>query len=374
MKKFNIFYFESFSFDRKTLVADFLYSFDREEFFTEQIDFSSELELRWNIDDSVIQSLLFHCHIALWISYYKLFPAKQLKVLSGDLDAGQINFWKKFYINGLWEFLIKNNIKPDWLFQFESDSCVHYSLISPFEDKGSTWNGVEGEGFWRALLPWGWWKDSIVSALLLEDKLDFTPYVFWKIDSIKSETLAVLWKDALLTRRTLSPNLFSLNDKWYYNGHVPITGIIAFISIVSAYLYNYKYIVLSNEWSANEANTTWEWIEINHQYSKSLEFEQDFDNYLCEYVTEDIKYFSLLRWFSEYKIAEIFSQQAQKYFLAFASCNKNFVITGEKKHRWSWCDRCEKCAFVFLILRNILRKFIWSSSSRIYFCWFDMIQ
>jgi len=46
MKKFNIFYFESFSFDRQTLVADFLYSFDREEFFTEQIDFSSELELR----------------------------------------------------------------------------------------------------------------------------------------------------------------------------------------------------------------------------------------------------------------------------------------------------------------------------------------
>ena len=33
----------------------------------------------------------------------------------------------------------------------------------------------------------------------------------------------------------------------YYNWHVPITWIIAFVSIISSYIYDFKNIVLSNE-------------------------------------------------------------------------------------------------------------------------------
>jgi hypothetical protein len=36
---------------------------------------------------------------------------------------------------------------------------------------------------------------------------------------------------------------------------VPITGIIAFVLEIAAYLYDYNYIVLANEKSANEPNT-----------------------------------------------------------------------------------------------------------------------
>ena len=80
--------------------------------------------------------------------------------------------------------------------------------------------------------------------------------------------------------RTMDPKLFVMNQEGYYNGHVPISGIIAFVLVTAAYLYDYKYIVMSNEKSANEGNTVLEGIEINHQRSKSYQFEADFNAYI----------------------------------------------------------------------------------------------
>jgi len=62
----------------------------------------------------------------------------------------------------------------------------------------------------------------------------------------------------------------------------------------------------------------------------------------------------------EYKIAEIFSKQ-KEFFSDFSSCNNNFKITppsippltGEGSSLL-WCNKCEKCTFVFLILSNFL--------------------
>ena len=102
MQKFKTFYFESFSFDKEKLEAQFTYSFDREEFFDEIIYFESDkFKFRDDLDFKKINNLFFHLHLALGISYYKLCPTKDLVVKSGILDEKQINFWKKFYKNGL---------------------------------------------------------------------------------------------------------------------------------------------------------------------------------------------------------------------------------------------------------------------------------
>jgi hypothetical protein len=63
---------------------------------------------------------LFNLHIALGISYYKLFPTKTLEVKSGYLNDEQIAFWEKFYRNGLGEFFIKNDIDFRELINFEN--------------------------------------------------------------------------------------------------------------------------------------------------------------------------------------------------------------------------------------------------------------
>jgi hypothetical protein len=144
---------------------------------------------------------------------------------------------------------------------------------------------------------------------------------------------------------------------------VPISGIIAFVLTTAAYLYDYNYIVMSNEKSANEGNTEIDGIVINHQRSKSFEFEEAFSQYLNNYISSDLHYFSLLRSMYEVKIAELFARYTQ-YFDVFSSCNTNFKVNEDSTHQIGsstydnqrWCGKCPKCAFVYTILRPFISK------------------
>ena len=346
MNKFNTFYFEKFDFDSTSLKAKFFYSFDKKERFEEIIDFKNEFfQIEKKLNKKIINNILFSIHIALWISYYKLFPTKELVVESGYLSNSQIAFWQKFYKNWLWEFLYKNKISPKWLFSFKIQQTFTLGIEKFSLDSK------------KALVPVWWWKDSIVTIELLKEAgIDFDLFVFWKSDILKENTAKISWKKILLIKRYLSENLFNLNKSWYYNWHVPITWIIAFVMLFVAYIYDYKYLILSNELSANCWNTIWEDFEINHQYSKSLEFEKDFKKYVEENISNDVKYFSLLRGMYEYKIAQIFSKKAKKYFSSFSSCNANFKILEKWNKNSFWCNNCPKCAFVYTILSGFLNR------------------
>ena len=349
MKKFYKFYFSNFEFNNSTMEAVFRYNFDNQVFFEEIIDFSSKnFKIRGDFDIETLNNILFHLHMALWISYYKSCPTKELIVESGYLDEYQINFWKKFYINWLWEFLYTNKINPKKLFNFFNCSRKKY-IKKDFSVSN------------KALVATWWWKDTIVSIELLKKPwIDFDLVVFWKKDKLKKNTAKISNKKILSIKRKISENLLELNEEWYYNWHVPITWIIAFALEAASYIYDYKYIVLSNEKSADFWNIEWEWVEVNHQYSKSLEFEKDFWVYVKNYISDNTKYFSLLRWMYEVKIAELFAEYWKQYFWNFSSCNVNFKILNEKNHNkkdWKyWCNSCPKCAFVFSILRPYLKK------------------
>ena len=110
------------------------------------------------------------------------------------------------------------------------------------------------------------------------------------------------------------------------NGHTPFSAIVAFLSLYCTYLIGGEYIVLSNESSANSGNI--EGREVNHQYSKSYRFENDFTEYVGENLLSGIRYFSLLRPFSELQIAKQFALLPQ-YHKVFRSCNR-----GSKKNIW----------------------------------------
>jgi hypothetical protein len=111
-------------------------------------------------------------------------------------------------------------------------------------------------------------------------------------------------------------------------------------SFIMAYLNNKKYICLSNEASANEGN--FEGLKVNHQYSKSYEYEKDFREYANTYLNPNISYFSLLRGYNESEIVDIFLRN-KKYLNIFRSCN---VGTKENK----WCSHCSKCLYVYIML------------------------
>ena len=134
--------------------------------------------------------------------------------------------------------------------------------------------------------------------------------------------------------------MLDLNAQGFLNGHTPFSAIVAFSSILVSIIYQKKYVCLSNEASANESTILDE--EVNHQYSKSYEFEVDFNEYVSKYITKEIKYFSLLRPLSELIITHIFSQ-LKEYHNVFRSCN-----VGSKKG--IWCNKCAKCLFVYVML------------------------
>lgn len=372
MQKFSKFYFKKFEFDNSNLQAKFHYSFDDEVFFEEVLSFNNDnFTISENIDNNILNNILFHLHIALWISYYKAFPTTDLIIESGFLDDFQIKFWQKFYINWLWEFLYSNNISPKWLFNFKNKLKLPEKIY--IVENHEEFNSVSVKNK-KSLISIWWWKDSIVTIELMKNAwLNFDLFVFWKIDPLKQFTWSISWNKILSVQREISPKIFELNDIWYYNGHVPITWIIAFVKQVVAYLYNYDYLILSNEKSASYWNLSWEWVDINHQYSKSLDFEKDFSEYVFKYISKQASYFSLLRWMYEVKIAELFVKYWKKYFKNFSSCNNNFKINKnissspyqrakEKNLRfikwWQvyWCNNCPKCAFVFSILRPYLTK------------------
>lgn len=346
MKNFSTFYFEKYSFNTETLEATFYYNFDKELFFEEKICFSDDrFVLRKDLKDDIIQNILFHMHLALGISYYKFYPTQSLVIQTAKLTKEQIKFWKKFYINGLWEFFYRNQLSPEGLLNFSSNAENEFKKVD--------FNVSE-----KYMVPIGGGKDSIVSIELLKQLgKEIDGVTFAQKDNILYENTSQNAQiKRLFIKRELSKNILEVISEGAYNGHVPITGIIAFVLEMACYLYDYKYIVLSNELSANFWNTLWYGVEINHQWSKSLDFEKDFWEYVLKYISSEVKYFSFLRPFYEIKIAEMFSLYAKKYFTNFSSCNTNFKIFSNEKKNTYWCNNCPKCAFVYAILRPYLTK------------------
>ena len=292
-----------------------------------------------NIDKSFFEYLVFNTGMVELISYVKCTCSPNIIVNCGYLDDYQIDWFKKLYYNGLGEFLYRNgiNIDQDNLFNITSNGKKQEFNIN-YEGKGN-------------LIPVGGGKDSVVSLELLKDSYnDNTCFIINpKGANIECANVAGYEDKTITVERIIDrKKLIELNDNGFLNGHTPFSAIVAFISYLCAYLSGKKYIILSNEDSANESTVLG--TNINHQYSKTLEFENDFNDYTNKYFGIDIKYFSLLRPLTEFQIGMLFSD-LEKYHDVFKSCN-----LGSKGDTWNWCCNCPKCLFVFTILSPFLYK------------------
>ena len=159
----------------------------------------------------------------------------------------------------------------------------------------------------------------------------------------------------LFVRHEIDEKVNELNETGLvYNGHIPISAVYAFMGVLTAIVYDYAYFIVSNEKSANFGSVLYHGMEVNHQWSKSEEFEMAFRSYVSIFITSDIQYFSFLRPLTEIKIVEQFSKY-KNYFPHFSSCNKNFTVF-KKGSSKRWCGECAKCAFMFLMLSSFLSK------------------
>ncbi len=302
-------------------------------------------EVKREVSTQLLRTIVSQLHLILGISYWKLFCSEKIILKSTSLDEQQAQFWNSIYTKGLGEFYYRNSIDYRNLVSFPST----HSNVLP----------VSVHNVNRSLVGIGGGKDSIVTVELLKKaNKQFTGYSILKQDSsIIHDTVRIGEIESLVVERILDPQLANLNArKDTYNGHVPVSAIYAFVGVLLAALYDFSNIIASNEHSANYGNTDYLGMVVNHQWSKSQEFEKLFASYIHDFVTPDINYFSLLRPLNEIEIAHIFSQYPQ-YFPYFSSCNRNFSSTkmiaeGSTK----WCGECPKCAFVFALLAAFIDK------------------
>ena len=288
-------------------------------------------------DLKLLQTMVFSLGMAELVSYWKCACPPTVLVKCGALDEFQINWWKKLYYNGLGEFFYRNGIKTDF------DSFM--KIIPDSTDVPRfTETGRERKG---ALIPVGGGKDSVVSLELLSGMKNYNLcYIINPRGATLNCAHTAGYSDEQIIglSRTIDKGLLERNAAGWLNGHTPFSAIVAFSSYICAVLTGKKYIALSNESSANESYV--EGTDINHQYSKSTEFERDFREYTSRYFLSCPEYFSLLRPLSEWQIAREFVKHP-KYFPVFQSCN-----LGSKTD--IWCGKCAKCLYVYILLSAFL--------------------
>lgn len=294
------------------------------------------------------EKLIFSLGLVELISYWKIACPPQVVVEAGELDEDQIRWWKHLYFNGLGEFFYVNNIKEADPENFMEIRCAGRKDSA---ETAAAWEkNVPARSISQGVLvPIGGGKDSVVTLdLLRRAGLPVYGYIINpRGATVNTAGAAGLGEGRVMSvRRTLDPNMLELNRRGYLNGHTPFSALVAFSSLIAARLLNLSYVALSNESSANESTVAGS--TVNHQYSKSFEFEQDFHDYVRRYLPGNAYYFSLLRPLSEFQIAKYFAGLKQ-YHPIFRSCN-----AGSKTD--SWCGHCPKCLFVYLILSPFLSR------------------
>ena len=333
MKSYKAFIFESYKLDRNKKTVTFLYSFDDKIKFEELIDFSDS-KIEWKkVNDKLLEKILFNLHLAIGVGYYKAYCPKKIIIRSGILNKAQAEFWNNIYLKGLGEFFYCNKIDFRGLINFPCKNTPVFSLRADLKN--------------RVISPLGGGKDSCLAAEILKElNYEFSLFSL-RTSTIQSDTAKVINVPYFYYDRKIDPLLFKLNSEGAYNGHIPISNIYIWISLMAAVLENYNTLAFANEQSSNFGNVKYLGMEINHQYSKSGEFEKFISDYINNFVSPDLHFFSLLRPYSELKIVKEFSKYP-KYFPVFSSCNRNFSIT--KKSEKRWCGECPKCAFTFSLL------------------------
>ncbi len=320
------------SFDQSTRTAVLEYALDDGPSFRETITFETPSDRRPDMD--TIERALVHLHIAAGTSYYKTAAPPVVVVESADLRPAEAEFHRHLYDDGLREFAVENGLvvpRP-----------VSVRAPTSEEEEAGPRAGERPGGL---VVPIGGGKDSMV---LIEAVRRLSPRLL-AVDPhpLVSELADQAGLELLVVRRQLSPNLGALNRSGALNGHVPITAIVSLIAVLGSAIYGYDTIAMAVERTASEESVRVKGTPVNHQYSKSLEFERLLAGLVTTSIDPGLTYGSALRPYSELSIGRAFASLTE-YHATACSCNTAFRRSAGAGDRW--CGECAKCRFVGLVL------------------------
>jgi hypothetical protein len=338
---YNEFVFENYRYNPARSTLSLCYSYNGGPRLEEQLIFDFVPQQLSSTAREVLDRIFRLILLLSGVSYYKAFIPKVLTCRAFELDEKTAEFLQKFYEKGLAEFAFRNGVSLHGHFRFQSSSMPPATPITVDFPR-------------RTCVPVGGGKDSIVTIECLRRGGE-RPMLFSLGDAEPiAACIAAAELPFIRVHRRLDAGLLKLNEAGALNGHVPITGILSAIALASAVMSGCNAVAMSNEHSASAPNLSVDGVEVNHQYSKSLEFERDFAGYVEGFISPSLSYFSLLRPLSEIEIARRFSKYSA-YFGIFRSCNTAFRQAREARGR-QWCCNCPKCRFVFLALSPFVAK------------------
>ncbi len=342
-KSATAFYFSSCKFDPGSGMAHLGFRFDEGPELIETIQFDGVYPELSGLQLHAFNNALHLLHLIIGISYYKAGVPSRLVIETLAEDAEVMEFLEHLYLHGLAEFAYRNGIDLKPRLNFEFTGSVSLDVCD--------WQAEPAHD----LVALGGGKDSLVAVEILKSMGRTISTVAVGNSTLIADTAKLTAQPFIRIGREMAVELQSMNVTGAWNGHVPVTAINSAILVCQAILSGFSNVIFANEASASSPNLYAEdGSEVNHQYSKGLDFESRFQTILQSKVAKRPLYFSLLRPWRELAIVQKFSQLPQ-YFHSFSSCNRNFHLQGSRIVG-RWCGDCPKCRFASLMLALYLPR------------------
>lgn len=275
------------------------------------------------------------------VSYYKTGAPPVIDLGDHAVTEQERAFLHDYYVDGLAEFAYTNQLDLAGLHIEGPETAASPLEVAPSD---------------RPLVPFGGGIDSVV---VVEATRRRHPDTALFVASRAGDRFAAIEQAAAITGlpirradRELDGQVLRSRELGFLNGHVPVTGIISAMAVTAALIDGRDTVVMSNEHSAS-AGTQIDGFSVNHQWSKSLDFEAGFRGVLAESL-EGFSYFSALRPYSELWVAQRFAQLTA-FHPVFRSCNRAFQLDPALRFE-QWCGECDKCCFINLILSPFLGR------------------
>lgn len=334
------FHIERAAFDARTGEISLHYYFEDGASFVERI------VVPVRRDGSVADPVAFEAALRVLLlvagtSYYK--SAAPERVVVDDpagITSAEADMLYALYDHGLREFAWRNELAIPLVTEWShGDRPSSRSL-----------ERIDHDVVRRPLVPFGGGKDStvVVSMLPEAEVLTVNP------TSHHRQLSAAMGHELIEVRRTVD-RLDLLTSVDALNGHVPITAIVSATAVVVAALWGHDVVVMADEDAADEPTLISECGDrINHQYSKSAEFEALLRSALDE-AGVGVGYFSLLRGLGESQIIALLADRPE-LIGRILSCNNAFggLVAGGAEREQAWCGHCPKCCFTYLMLAVVM--------------------
>ncbi len=333
--------FESFDerYDGASLIVGFSYLLEPDFKIRNEIVFPNVSIGRYEqIKGDGLSNLFFHLGLGEMMLMWRFACPQNIKIKAGYLNNKQLLFWKDVFTAGFGEFYYKEKIN------FKKKDFLLFHVLGK-KTKPALFKGPLID---RDLLLTTGGKDSAVTMEILRNSEREIACLLLDPQKSAIQACQIAGVTSITLSRREDDKLSKLVGKKYFNAHTPWTVYLSLLSTVASAIYNYKNVIVSNEESANEGNAVFLGMPINHQYSKSIIYENDFREYLVHYLSLRTNFFSFLRPLQELQICKLFATMRQ-YHNTFRSCNVG-MMAGD------WCLNCAKCLSIYLTLYPFMGK------------------